>query len=36
MAEEARYNKRIHADLPQILRPGGEFFMEIGADQGRP
>ncbi len=26
--------KRIRTDLPQILRPGGELFMEIGADQG--
>ena len=26
--------KRIRSTLPQVLMPGGEFFMEIGADQG--
>lgn len=26
--------QRICTTLPQVLRPGGEFFMEIGADQG--
>lgn len=26
--------KKIRTDLPRVLRPGGEFFMEIGADQG--
>jgi release factor glutamine methyltransferase len=26
--------QRIYTTLPQVLRPGGEFFMEIGADQG--
>jgi release factor glutamine methyltransferase len=26
--------KRIRTSLPRVLRPGGEFFMEIGADQG--
>lgn len=27
--------KRIRKTLPQVLKPGGEFFMEIGADQGQ-
>lgn len=27
--------KRIRLDLSKVLRPGGQFFMEIGADQGR-
>ncbi|MDD3813885.1 MAG: peptide chain release factor N(5)-glutamine methyltransferase [Desulfocapsaceae bacterium] len=27
--------RRIRKTLPQVLRPGGEFFMEIGADQGQ-
>ncbi len=27
--------KRIQRDLSQMLRPGGDFFMEIGADQGQ-
>jgi release factor glutamine methyltransferase len=27
--------QRIRMSLPRILRPGGEFFMEIGADQGQ-
>jgi len=26
--------QRIRTTLPRVLRPGGEFFMEIGADQG--
>jgi release factor glutamine methyltransferase len=26
--------KRIRKTLPLVLRPGGDFFMEIGADQG--
>jgi len=26
---------RIREMLPRLLRPGGEFFMEIGADQGQ-
>jgi release factor glutamine methyltransferase len=26
--------QRIRATLPQVLKSGGEFFMEIGADQG--
>jgi len=25
---------RIHAELPRVMRSGGEIFMEIGADQG--
>jgi release factor glutamine methyltransferase len=28
-------SQRIRATLPRVLRPGGEFFMEIGADQGQ-
>lgn len=27
--------QRIRTTLPLVLRPGGEFFMEIGADQGQ-
>jgi len=27
--------KRIRTTLPLVLRPGGDFFMEIGADQGQ-
>lgn len=27
--------QRIRKTLPRVLRPGGEFFMEIGADQGQ-
>ncbi len=27
--------KRIRESLPQLLLPGGDFFMEIGADQGQ-
>ncbi len=27
--------ERIRKTLPLVLRPGGEFFMEIGADQGQ-
>ena len=27
--------QRICITLPKVLRPGGEFFMEIGADQGQ-
>lgn len=27
--------KRIRNTLPRVLRPGGDFFMEIGADQGQ-
>ncbi len=26
--------RRIHQDLPPLLAPGGDFFMEIGAEQG--
>jgi release factor glutamine methyltransferase len=27
--------QRIRTTLPRVLKPGGEFFMEIGADQGQ-
>jgi len=26
--------QRIRMTLPRVLKPGGDFFMEIGADQG--
>lgn len=26
--------KKIYVDLPRVMRPGGQIFMEIGADQG--